>query len=70
MSRAVETAAQRQARLAEIRRQIEAGVYETRERLAGAVDALLADFAGQPDGASEQSSEKSHEPHARWPRPK
>jgi len=70
MSRAVETSVQRQARLADIRRQIEDGTYETRERLAAAVDALLEDFAGQPEGASSDSSSESDESNARWPRPK
>jgi hypothetical protein len=70
MPRAAETAADRQARLAEIRRQIEAGTYETPERLSAAIDALLEDFAGQPDGASRDSSQESDESAARWPRPK
>lgn len=35
------SAAGREARLAEIRRQIDLGVYETPERLERAVDALL-----------------------------
>ncbi|MBS0210640.1 MAG: flagellar biosynthesis anti-sigma factor FlgM [Planctomycetes bacterium] len=36
-----ETAAQRAARVAEIRRQIATGEYETSERMSQAVDALL-----------------------------
>ena len=45
MPRTEETAAERQARLGEIRRQIEAGTYDTRERLSAAIDAMLADFS-------------------------
>ena len=42
------TAADRQARLAEIRRQIAAGTYATHERLDAAVDALLEELCGEP----------------------
>ncbi len=41
MSRSVENSAQRQARLAEIRRQIAEGTYETPERIAAAVEKML-----------------------------
>lgn len=49
MPRAPETAAERQQRLAEIRRQIKAGTYETRERISAAIDAILEDFADPRD---------------------
>jgi hypothetical protein len=70
MPRAAETVAERQARLAEIRRQIDAGTYETRERLSAAVDAFLEDFDDQPDGASSESFEESADSISDWPRPK
>ena len=70
MPRDAESAGERQARLADIRRQIQAGTYETRERLNAAIDAILEDFAGQPDGASGDSSAESDESLSRWPRPK
>ena len=38
-----------QARLDEIRRQIEAGTYETPERLSAAVDSLLLDLEGRAE---------------------
>lgn len=41
--------APRQQRLAEIRRQIEAGTYETPEKLEAAVDAMLAKLHNQHD---------------------
>jgi anti-sigma28 factor (negative regulator of flagellin synthesis) len=40
-----ESIADRQARLAEVRRQIAAGTYETHERLEAAADALLDELA-------------------------
>jgi hypothetical protein len=70
MPRAAETASERQARLAEIRRQIRAGTYETRERLSAAVGAILEDFAGQPDDASGDLAPESDESPSRGPRPK
>ena len=64
MSRPAETAAARQARLATIRQQIQAGGYETRERLSMAVDAKLVVFANQLDGAEQLggASEQAIEP--------
>ncbi|HEY1599046.1 MAG TPA: hypothetical protein VGG64_05560 [Pirellulales bacterium] len=44
--------AERRVRLAEIRQAIEAGTYETPERLSAAVDALLDDFEGREDSAN------------------
>jgi hypothetical protein len=40
---------QRRERLARIRQEITAGIYETTERLAAAVDALTADLEGRDD---------------------
>jgi hypothetical protein len=42
------SATDRQARLAEVRREIAAGTYETHERLEAAVDALLDELVGEP----------------------
>ena len=70
MRRPAETNLERQSRLAEIQRQIQAGTYETRDRLSAALDALLEDFAGQPDGASRISRLESGESEPPWPRPK
>jgi hypothetical protein len=70
MNRAAETASVREARLAEIRRQIRAGTYETRERLSAAIDAILEDFADQPDGASGPMFPGQDESETSWPRPK
>ena len=65
-----ETTSQRQARVAEIQRQVRAGTYETRERLSAAIDALLEDFAGQPDGASGLSALDFDEHETHGARPK
>lgn len=70
MRPAAETTSQRQVRLAEIQRQVRAGTYETRERLSAAIDALLEEFDGQPDGASGLSALDFDEYAARRPRPK
>ncbi len=70
MPRAAETTAERQVRLAEIRRQIQAGTYENPERLSAAIDALLEDFAGGPDGASNPTPDEPESPQANRPRPK
>lgn len=40
---------QRRQRLARIRQEITAGIYETAERLSAAVDALTADLEGRDD---------------------
>ena len=42
-------AGEREAHLAEIRRQIADGTYETPERLEAAVDALLDELCEEPD---------------------
>ena len=70
MNRPAETVAEREARLAEIRRQVRAGTYETRERLSAAIDAILEDFADQPDGASGPMNSGQEPSEASWPRPK
>jgi anti-sigma28 factor (negative regulator of flagellin synthesis) len=44
-----ETQAERQARLASIRREIEAGTYETPDRLSIAVERLAADLEDRDD---------------------
>jgi hypothetical protein len=59
MNRHDEISNVRDSRLAEIRRQITAGTYETPERLSAAVDALLADLDGRADSAEEPR---------RWPK--
>ena len=51
MKRPAEKSSDRAARLAEIRRQIAAGTYETPERLSAAVDALLEDLEGRETSA-------------------
>jgi hypothetical protein len=76
MTRPAESAAERQDRLAKIRQQIQAGTYETRERLSAAVDAMLEDFANQLDKtdpldfASGRDSEPATDSPSRRRRPK
>jgi|GEM_PF-6501729 len=73
MPRAAETTTERQARLAEIRRRIQDGTYETEALLSAAVDVFLAEFADDADGASTpefrgpNSLEEQPDP---WPRPR
>ncbi|MBI2826395.1 MAG: hypothetical protein HYX69_17095 [Planctomycetia bacterium] len=55
MKRPADEARDRAAHLAEIRRQIAAGTYETPERLSAAVDALLEDLEDR-----EKSAETGH----------
>lgn len=50
--------AQRQQRLAEIRRQIEAGTYETPEKLEAAVDAMLANLHNPHDQPTPSAPKK------------
>jgi hypothetical protein len=50
----VATDSARQRRIAEIRRQIAAGTYETPEKLEAAVESLLASLAGADEGADLQ----------------
>ena len=51
MKRPNESTRERQDRLAQIRREVATGAYETPERLSAAVDELLADLEGRVNSA-------------------